>query len=94
MRHEGNSLTRVRQHSFLSRISVIIVLSILISAALAGCGPSAADLDAVDYTPLVRDDWEVSTMAEQGLDPTLVADLYHNAAELETIYGLLVIKNG
>ncbi|MFA9405942.1 MAG: serine hydrolase domain-containing protein, partial [Anaerolineales bacterium] len=40
------------------------------------------------------DDWVVSTPAEQGLDPMLVAELYLNAAELETLYGLLVIKNG
>jgi hypothetical protein len=36
----------------------------------------------------------VSTPAEQGLDPMLVAEMYYNAAELETIYSLLVIKNG
>ncbi|MHC4720663.1 MAG: serine hydrolase domain-containing protein [Planctomycetota bacterium] len=36
----------------------------------------------------------MSTPAEQGPDPMLVAELYHNAAELETLYGLLVIKNG
>jgi hypothetical protein len=28
------------------------------------------------------------------LDPLLVAELYHNAAELETLYSLLVVKNG
>jgi CubicO group peptidase (beta-lactamase class C family) len=36
----------------------------------------------------------VSTPAEQGLDPVLVAELYFDAAEMETLYGLLVIKNG
>ena len=36
----------------------------------------------------------MSTPAEQGLDPMLVAEMYYNAAELETIYSLLVIKNG
>jgi CubicO group peptidase (beta-lactamase class C family) len=61
---------------------------------LAGCGPSVADLEAVDYAPLPGDDWEVSTPEEQGLDPELVAELYSNASELETIYSLLVIKNG
>jgi CubicO group peptidase (beta-lactamase class C family) len=66
----------------------------LILFLLIGCGPSAEDLAAVDYTPLPGDDWKVSTPAEQGLDPMLVAELYHNAAELETLYGLLVIKNG
>jgi hypothetical protein len=56
--------------------SVILVLSILV-----GCGPSTEDLEAVDYKPLSRDDWKVSTPAEQGLDPMLVAKMYYNAAE-------------
>jgi CubicO group peptidase (beta-lactamase class C family) len=67
---------------------------ILVLFCMVGCGPSKEDLKAVDYTPLPGDDWEVSTPKEQGLDPMLVAELYHNAAELETLYGLLVIKNG
>ena len=56
--------------------------------------PRTEDLEAVEYTPLPEDDWEVSTPAEQGLDPMLVAELYLDAAELETLYGLLVIKDG
>jgi CubicO group peptidase (beta-lactamase class C family) len=56
--------------------------------------PRAEELEAVDYTPLPGDDWNVSTPAEQGLDPKLVAELYLDAAELETLYGLLVVKNG
>ncbi|NCF65567.1 MAG: serine hydrolase [Chloroflexi bacterium] len=36
----------------------------------------------------------MSTPAEQGLEPMLVAELYHNAAQLETLYGLLAVKNG
>ncbi len=51
------------------------------------------DLEAVQYTPLPGDDWKVSTPAEQGLDPKLVAELYLDAAQLSTLYGLLVIKN-
>ena len=81
--------SRGRQRSILLITSVIFILSILV-----GCGPSTEDLKAVKYTPLLRDDWKVSTPAEQGLDPMLVAELYLNAAELETLYGLLVIKNG
>jgi CubicO group peptidase (beta-lactamase class C family) len=73
----------------------ILILSILSLSGLAGCGgPSIEELGAVEYTPLVRDDWAVSTPEEQGLDPMLVAELYHNAAKLESIYGLLVAKNG
>jgi len=85
---------RVRRPGLPVTVSAILVLSILISSGLTGCGPSRKGLEAVDYTPLVRDDWEVSTPVEQELDPMLVAELYHNAAELDTIYGLLVIKNG
>jgi len=80
-----------RQHFFLLFASVTLILSML-----AGCGPSGPsteDLAAVEYTPLPGDDWKVSTPAEQGLDSMLVAELYYNAAELETIYSLLVIKN-
>jgi CubicO group peptidase (beta-lactamase class C family) len=78
-----------RQHSLVLITSVLLILS-----ALAGCSPSIDDLLAVDYTPLPGGDWEVSTPAEQGLDPMLVAELYYNAAQLETIYGLLVVKDG
>ena len=81
--------TKEYQRSILLFASVILILSMLV-----GCGPSTEDLEAVDYTPLPGDDWEVSTPAEQGLDPMLVAELYYNAAELERLYGLLVIKNG
>jgi len=78
-----------RQYSLL-----IITIVLLVMSALASSGPSIEDLLAVDYTPLPGDDWEVSTPAEQGLDPMLVAELYYNAAELETLYSLLVVKNG
>jgi CubicO group peptidase (beta-lactamase class C family) len=62
---------------------------------LVGCGGvSTEELEAVDYAPLDRSDWEVSTPAEQGLDPMLVAEMYRDAAELETLYSLLVVKNG
>lgn len=78
-----------RQYSFLLFTGVILILS-----SLVGCTPRTQDLEAVKYTPQPGDDWKVSTPAEQGLDPMLVAELYYNAAELETLYGLLVIKNG
>jgi CubicO group peptidase (beta-lactamase class C family) len=80
-----------RQHAFLLFATAIFVLT---ASGLVGCGPSTAELEAVDYTPLAGDGWKVSTPAEQGLDPRLVAELYLNAAELERLYGLLVVKNG
>lgn len=56
--------------------------------------PRAEELEAVEYAPLAGDDWKVSTPAEQGLDTMLVAELYLDAAEMENLYGLLVVKNG
>jgi len=71
-------------------LGIVIILSLLV-----GCGgPSSAELDPVDYTPVSRDEWPVSTPEEQGLDPKLVAELYYNASQLETAYSLLVFKNG
>jgi CubicO group peptidase (beta-lactamase class C family) len=78
----------------LQRSLILFTSAILAISMLVGCGPSAEDLAAVDYTPLPADDWEVSTPAKQSLDPEIVAELYFNAADLETIYGLLVVKNG
>jgi CubicO group peptidase (beta-lactamase class C family) len=84
------SVRKLLRVYFLTFAIITIVVSLL-----AGCGgPSAGDLAAIDYTPLVREDWEVSTPEEQGLDPDLVARMYYDASEIETIYSLLVIKNG
>lgn len=76
------------------RSLLLIPCVILFLLMLAACGSRTEDLKAVEYAPLPGDDWKVSTPAEQGLDPKLVAEFYHNAAELETLYGLLVVKNG
>jgi CubicO group peptidase (beta-lactamase class C family) len=86
----GNSLFRARQrrHCVLLFASVIVILSTVV-----GCAPSTEELESVDYAPLPEGDWKVSTPEEQGLDPMLLAKLYYEAAELETLYGLLVIKN-
>lgn len=78
-----------RQPSFLLITSVILILSTLV-----GYTPRAQDFEAIEYTPLPGADWAVSTPAEQGLDPMLVAALYLDAAELENLYSVLVIKNG
>ncbi|MBT3337101.1 MAG: serine hydrolase [Anaerolineae bacterium] len=88
MNYEDKKPTNLYRQHFLLFTSVILILSML-----AGCGPSTAEL-AVSYAPLPGEDWKVSTPAEQGLDPNLVAELYYNAAELDTLYGLLIVKNG
>ena len=77
------------------RVSLFPVTGVLlILLFLAGCGSCKWNLDLIDYTPLSRSDWEVSTPEEQGLDPMLVAKLYFNAAKVETLHALLVVKNG
>ena len=87
--HKDNDTLGLNLQKHLLFITAILILSMLV-----GCGPSTEELKPVDYTPLPGDDWEVSTPAEQGIDPKLVAELYYKAAELETIKGLLVVKNG
>lgn len=73
---------------------VVLALALLMVATSTGCGPSPEELAAVDYTPLADGDLRRSTPEEQGLDPLLLARAYHAAEKLETLYGLLVIKNG
>ena len=67
---------------------------ILMLSMLAGCGPSPEDLAAVDYTPLPGDDWEVSSPEAESLEPDMVTKLYYDAAKLDSIYSLLIVKNG
>ncbi len=55
-------LVYVFQH-YLLFASVILIFTLLV-----GCSPSAADLEAVDYSPLSGDDWEVSTPEEEGAE--------------------------
>lgn len=71
-----------------------LTLAFLILSTLIGCGPSTTELEAVDYTPLSEGDWQISTPEEQGLDSQLLNRLYFEADEQETLYGLLVLKNG
>ena len=89
LKNKEKNPSKRRQHSFILFTSAILILSML----PVGCGPSAEELKAVDYTPLPVDDWQVSTPEEQGLDPDLVAELYYDAARLDTIFSLLIIKN-
>lgn len=56
--------------------------------------PGADALAGIDYAPKDAGDWPVSTPGAEGLDPQLVAELYLDAAHLDTIYSLLVVRNG
>jgi CubicO group peptidase (beta-lactamase class C family) len=56
--------------------------------------PRAADLEAVSYAPVERDDFPVSTPQATGLDPMLVAELYRDAEALPRLYSVLIVKDG
>ncbi|MCB1417860.1 MAG: serine hydrolase [Zhengella sp.] len=56
--------------------------------------PSADDLSGIDFTPVKRADFSVSTPEAEGLDPLLVAELYREAEALPRVYSVLVLKNG
>ena len=67
----------------------------MVVLVLGGClPPSEEELAAVNYSPSAGGDWVVSTPQAEGLDPLLIAELYYHAAQLETLRGLLVIRNG
>lgn len=79
------------------RSSLAALLALFTLILFAGCdssSPSMDDLESIDYRPLPGNDWQVSSPEDQGLDPMLVARLYNDAADLETLYGLLVVKDG
>lgn len=91
--HEKMSMNKFWQMSALS----VLCLSILVacdSTDILNSSPSSEELQEVEYTPLEREDWEISTPDEQGLDPELVAELYYDAAQQDTLYSVLVIKDG
>ena len=69
-----------------------LALALLVLAA--ACGPSADELADVDYAPSPTGGWEISTPEAEGLDPLRVAELYWKAERVETLYALLVVKNG
>ncbi|MEJ2447485.1 MAG: serine hydrolase [Anaerolineales bacterium] len=97
------STTQNRLHSI-----ILFILSLFIPLGLTACDPSLSEgdqrsvdvegaeefLPGADYAPLAGEDWEISTPEEQGLDPDLVEDLYRDAEDLETLYSVLLVKNG
>ena len=72
----------------------VISILLLSTSLLVSCGPSNEALKSVYYTPIQRNDWEISTPEAEGGNPTPVAKMYYNASKHDTIYSLLVVKNG
>jgi CubicO group peptidase (beta-lactamase class C family) len=71
-----------------------VLLALLLGVVACGDDPSAEELAAIDYTPTAGDGWEVSTPSEVGLDPQAVAEVYWRADRLDSIYSLLIVKEG
>ena len=87
--------------------SLIFIMMMLIPFAVAGCDPPLDEADQsqedqwgqentseVAYSPIQGGDWEISTPEEMNLDPDLVEDLYQDAEDLDTLYSVLLVKNG
>lgn len=81
--------SKIIQKFFIEFTCAILILKILVA-----CSSSKADKNSVDYTPLLREDWPVSTPEQEELDSKLVAKMYQNAADLKSLYSLLLVKNG
>jgi CubicO group peptidase (beta-lactamase class C family) len=68
-----------------------LILTLLL---LAACGDSPDETAPIDYSPLPGAGWEVASPGDQTLDPELVDALYREATEQDTLYSLLVVKDG
>lgn len=71
-----------------------VLFAIILSTILSACAVDVADAGDIDQAPLSGDGWQVSTPEEQGLDPDLIESIYKKAGKLDTLYGMIVIKNG
>lgn len=87
------AIMKTQKLPFSSRSCYRVLMFCLAILCLYGCSPLSGN-DKVDYTPQIREDWPVSNPEEQDLDSGKVDEFYQDAAELDTLYGLLVIKNG
>jgi CubicO group peptidase (beta-lactamase class C family) len=70
--------------------SLIFLLSFIIAS---GCSPQSSEGE-VEYAPLDNGEWMISSPEEVGLNPRLLERFFEDAAEMETLYGLLVVKDG
>lgn len=77
------------------RHAIQCLLVMVLLAAMFGCNSTnGTAASSIDYIPADGQDWDVSSPAKQGLDTESVNKLFHNAEDVQTIEGLLVIKNG
>lgn len=89
------SLRRFQELGSVPTFSLSVSVGFLLTMGLLiGCSSCTWNVALVDYRPTVRSDWQVSTPEEQGLERRLLDEAYFNALKLETLYGMLVVKNG
>jgi len=72
---------------------LILSLLLLLLNCKTPTDNNADPLIDINYEPIKRNDWEVSTPEAQGLDPLLIQKLYNDANGIDHIYSVLVIKN-
>ena len=87
IKNEIKQTRRVKKTVFVAAIMLIILI-------LVGCDSSNEFQDYESFAPLDGDEWEISTPEAEGLDPKLLANLYKNASKLDSVFSVLVIKNG
>ena len=81
------------KHPPQGRIFFVFLLLSLFGSLISGC-TTPENIGEADYLPLDTEEWQISTPGEQGINPHLIESFYADAAEMETLYGLLVIKDG
>jgi CubicO group peptidase (beta-lactamase class C family) len=72
---------------------LVIFAAVFISITCSDEGLTNSEESAL-YTPGQSSDWEVSTPAQQGLNPEIVQNLYLNAERIDHLYSLVIVKNG
>ena len=67
-----------RRRNQFSGVHLLLIFITILS--LVGCNSSRVDVSGVEYEPITKNLWPVSTPEEQGLDPDEVAEEEDNVA--------------
>ena len=97
--------TQHEKMKFSHKVFFALLCLIMLASATVGCDSSdqpesvrpideSDETAPINYAPRTSGDWKVSSPQEEDLDPQLLDELYVNAADLETLYSLIVVKNG
>lgn len=77
------------------RLFISLILCFCVSAC-GGSDSAVSDMPVanVNWQPAVAGDWPVSTAAAEAMDAALLQQAFNQAAELNPMHGLLVLRNG